>query len=273
MPNVSPQKDRGLGSYLAALNRCALLSAEEERTLVQRYRTCTRCRHEFPRGDIASRCPCGASRDLAARARLVESVLRYGVTVARKYAMMFGRSGRATGLLEVLVSAANLGVLTAVDQFEPAFGTRLITYADLWIREKIRAELDTMGLIRISKARQAQHRSQKEPSAEPLITFEDTRVAEALPGPEKPEEHLLNTYGRDLVQQAISELDMDLRDKYVLLAYVGLKEDPKTLDQIAARVGLSGEGVRKVKRRGLELLRQRLAARDVNGSTDVFTST
>jgi RNA polymerase sigma factor (sigma-70 family) len=186
--------------------------------------------------------------------------------------MFFGRTGRATGLLETLVSAANLGILTAVDRFDPAFGTRLITYADGWIRERIRAELDTMGLVRISKARQTEHRHQQDHSAAPLIIYEDASVAEGLPHHENSEENLVNTYGRDIVLEAIAKLEISLRDKYILLACTGIKDDPKPIAQIASQVGLSGEGVRKIKRRALELLREKLAARDVNGSTDLFTS-
>lgn len=70
----------------------------------------------------------------AARDRLVTSHLREVVFVALKY----HRYGVAIG---DLVSEGNLGLLRAVDKFDPSYGVRFATYATHWIRSFVVAHV------------------------------------------------------------------------------------------------------------------------------------
>ena len=65
--------------------------------------------------------------DARARAELIEANLRYAVAVALQYRRYQIRLGD-------LISEANLGLVTAVSKFDPARGTRFVTYAGYWIR-------------------------------------------------------------------------------------------------------------------------------------------
>ncbi len=65
-----------------------------------------------------------------ARERLVEANMGLVVSIARRY--------RASGVsLDELVAEGNLGLLRAVDGFDPTCGARLSTYAAYWIRQGI----------------------------------------------------------------------------------------------------------------------------------------
>lgn len=68
------------------------------------------------------------------RQRLIGANLRLVAEVARAY------SGRGTGM-EELLRAGNIGLLRAVDDFEPEFGARFSTHAAWWIKQSIRAAL------------------------------------------------------------------------------------------------------------------------------------
>ena len=78
-----------------------------------------------------------------ARERLVRSNLRLVVNIAKKYA------GRGMGLSD-LIEEGNLGLIRAVDYFDPSRGTRFSTYAAWWIKQSIkRALLESVQPVHI----------------------------------------------------------------------------------------------------------------------------
>ena len=72
--------------------------------------------------------------DPLARERLVRSNLRLVVNIAKKYASL------GMGLGD-LIEEGNLGLIKAVDYFDPNRGTRFSTYAAWWIKQSIRRAL------------------------------------------------------------------------------------------------------------------------------------
>ncbi len=110
-----------LETYLREINETSLLSAEDERELA-----------------IAI-----GEGDTRARDRMVRANLRLVVNIARGY------TGKGLGLQD-LIEEGNLGLLRAVEGFDPAVGTRFSTYASYWIKQSIkRALINTAKTIRI----------------------------------------------------------------------------------------------------------------------------
>jgi RNA polymerase sigma-32 factor len=98
-----------LEMYLAEINRYALLTAEEEQRLA----------HEYQR-----------DRDTRAAHALVTANLRFVVKVAYEY--------RSYGFrMADLIQEGNIGLMKAVQKFDPDKGIRLISYAVWWIRAYI----------------------------------------------------------------------------------------------------------------------------------------
>ena len=110
-----------LETYLRAINATPLLTAAEEKDLA--------------RSTLAG--------DPAARDHMVRANLRLVVNVARGYT--------SKGLaLQDLIEEGNLGLLRAVEGFDPNMNTRFSTYASYWIRQSIkRALVNTAKTIRI----------------------------------------------------------------------------------------------------------------------------
>lgn len=81
--------------------------------------------------------------DEAARKRMIESNLRLVVKISRRY------SNRGLALLD-LVEEGNLGLIRAVEKFDPERGFRFSTYATWWIRQTIeRALMNQTRTIRL----------------------------------------------------------------------------------------------------------------------------
>src|SRR5438552_2175792 len=110
-----------LETYQREINETALLSADQEKQLAYRIET----------------------GDTEARDQMVRANLRLVVNIARGY------SGKGLGLQD-LIEEGNLGLLRAVQGFDPTMNTRFSTYASYWIKQSIkRALVNTAKTIRI----------------------------------------------------------------------------------------------------------------------------
>src|ERR687887_1623900 len=110
-----------LETYLREINETPLLNADEEKELA----------HKIEEGDSE------------ARDRMVRANLRLVVNIARGY------TGKGLGLQD-LIEEGNLGLMRAVEAFDPTMNTRFSTYASYWIKQSIkRAIINTAKTIRI----------------------------------------------------------------------------------------------------------------------------
>jgi RNA polymerase primary sigma factor len=110
-----------LETYLREINETALLSAQQEKDLAHRI----------------------ADGDIEARDQMVRANLRLVVNIARAY------TGKGLPLPD-LIEEGNLGLLRAVEGFDPDMNTRFSTYASYWIKQSIkRALVNSAKTIRI----------------------------------------------------------------------------------------------------------------------------
>jgi len=108
--------DSAMKVYLREIGRIPLLTPDQEIELAEKIRA----------GD----------RD--ARTVMINSNLRLVVTIAQDYA------NRGLPLLD-LIAEGNIGLMTAVDRFEPSKGAKLSTYAAWWIRQSIKRALSNQS--------------------------------------------------------------------------------------------------------------------------------
>lgn len=104
--------------YLRDIRRTELFTAEEE------YETAMRAR----------------AGDFTARQSMIEHNLRLVVSIAKGYL------GRGVPLAD-LIEEGNLGLMHAIDKFEPERGFRLSTYATWWIRQSVERAVMNQGRV------------------------------------------------------------------------------------------------------------------------------
>jgi RNA polymerase primary sigma factor len=271
------ENDRVISAYFSDLRGNTFIPQREEQELVKAYRTCSSCRSAYALGSSATRCAkCNASRNFRARDRLISGALRFVVKVAKEYAYRTKGPNFDNEVLTTLISAGNIGLLVAADRFDSSRNTKFLTYAAWWVREKILEELDSQGIIRVPAHKQKALRAQRKHGGgteveQAHITLDDVEAIDASGHCDLTlERDLVNTYGLTMLRQALDELSLRERDKYIVLAYYGAREEPKNLRQISKRVDLSSERVRQIKKDTMAQLKTYLTTNQVSASRDVF---
>jgi RNA polymerase nonessential primary-like sigma factor len=167
--SIPPRREDSVGAqrtldatqlYLSEIGFSPLLTADEEKFFARK----------------------ALKGDASARKRMIESNLRLVVKISRRYL------NRGLSLLD-LIEEGNLGLIRAVEKFDPERGFRFSTYATWWIRQTIeRAIMNQTRTIRLPihvvkelniylrAARELTQKLDHEPSAEEIAALVDRPV-------------------------------------------------------------------------------------------------
>jgi len=266
---IEPQDEEARNSTSAYLNEIgliALLSAADELRL----------------GALAQ------NGDAEARRQLIEANLRLVVSVARGYV------GRGVPLLD-LIAEGNLGLMRAVDKFDPARRLRFSTYAVWWIRQSVQHAVMHHGrtvrvpvhvLRELALVLRARRQLLMQSGRAP--TIDEVALAVGKPGAEVAElfcatEHISSldaprseSDDRALIDQLVVEPlvagapiegqpgpiellieQLPPRQRQILERRYGLKDHGvQSLAEVAAEFGLTRERVRQIQSQALRRLRE-----------------
>ena len=271
-PETRDTSRANLAVYLREIGRIPVLDREDEVALARRVR----------------------AGDADAKARLTEANLRLVVNIARRY--------MNRGLpLQDLIEEGNLGLIRAVEKFDPDRGTRFSTYATWWIRQAVaRALANQARTIRLpvhvemllGRYQREQRRLTQELGRAPTLDemagalgmpVEQVAELEEIRLPPVPLEAAASRTiaDRSVDPAAVGRLfqkgdeftglldDLAENERRVLRLRFGLDGDePQTLEAIGRRLGLTRERIRQIEEAGLRKLRAMLVARGVD-PTDI----
>ena len=218
-----------LAPYLKAVRDYPPLSREEEHTAAVRAR----------KGDVA------------AKQKLVRHNLAFVVAISRK-------QRRGTVRLDDLIQEGNVGLMRAVEKFDPGAGTRFSTYAVWWIRAYVGKYLkEARSTVRPQSGTVAQPDMSLDSSVdEEGETTHLERIEDDGPG---PEDIYLQTEGDRDVREALGKVRKRIGELGWDIVHNRLEQDqPRTLEEIGKRWGVSRERVRQVELKTKQFLERYL---------------
>ena len=179
-----------LRTYVGEAGRTPLLTAEQEQFLSRQFQSESTC---------SAKRRCGGCRGCKARQHLIQANLRLVINVAKKY--------QASGLpLLDLIQEGNLGLMRAVEKFDPNKGFKFSTYATWWIRQAVQRgiaqkkrviRLPIHILERLSKVNRAEYSLVEELGREPTNAEIAARVD--LPGIGESDIEVLKQWSEEAV--------------------------------------------------------------------------
>ncbi len=248
------QKIDALSSYLRGLRDCPPLTREEEIRLAKKLRD---------------------EADQESAHCLVRANLRAVVKIASRY------QRPDVGLLE-LIQEGNLGLLQAVNRFDPDRGVRLVTYASWWIRAYVqrylqgrqhhlaRTEPDYSALSGEERAlMEATHHPQvlvREVSLDQPLANDSRHTLSAVIADESPdqESRYLDQEAEAVRHQWVTDGmgGLDPQERQVIMSRY-LREQPRTLKEIGEELGLSRQRIHQIELKARRKLGEALRDRPV----------
>lgn len=241
-------RENSLRIYLTEIAKTPLLNPEQEIELVEKIK----------RGDKQ------------ARTHMIKANLRLVVKIAQDYS----RYGLP---LQDLISEGNIGLMKAVERFDPEKGGKLSTYASWWIKQSIKRALANQGktirlpvhmIDKITKMRRISNMLAEEYGRDPS----DSELSEILGIPRKKlamlkqaaqhptsldapiQEGETNDYGEIIGDEKAIDPSLALESKNMHTQLDGLLDilDDREQRIIDARFGLDGQKPKTLEEVGLE---------------------
>ena len=232
---AAEDSDTGIKIYLREIGQIPLLTPDQEIELAAKIK----------------------KGDREARALMIRSNLRLVVKIAHDYANL------GLPLLD-LISEGNIGLMKAVERFDPAKGGKLSTYAAWWIKQSIKRALANQSktirlpvhlVDKISKMRRVSLQMSEELGREP--TDEELGDEDA----QTPFELLRDKNLRNEVGGLLDVLDD--REKKIIFQRFGLDGGkPKTLEEVGKKFGVTRERIRQLQNIALSKLRRALGKKE-----------
>ncbi|MBQ0086007.1 MAG: RNA polymerase sigma factor RpoD/SigA [Prevotella sp.] len=271
--SITNRTSEALDKYLVEIGHAPLISIEEEIELAQKIRK-------------------GGIEGERAKNKLVESNLRFVVSVAKQY--------QHQGLsLTDLIDEGNIGLIKAAQKFDETRGFKFISYAVWWIRQSIlqaiaeqsrivRLPLNQVGSLNklnheINKFEQEHQRRPSIQELSEVVKVDEEKVAQSLtadghqvsidapfqegeencmldvmPSPEDTRTDRIVEH-ESMAQELDSVLRKVLKDREVTIIKecFGLDgENEKGLEEIGAEMQLTRERVRQIREKSIQKLRE-----------------
>jgi RNA polymerase primary sigma factor/RNA polymerase sigma factor len=241
LPTRKPRVPSGLPSYLASLYEMPLLTREQEAHLFRKMNylkykaTALRAQLDVnrPKSRLIGRIEKLYDESVTTKNQIIRANLRLVVSIAKRYV------GAAGDFFE-LVSDGNMSLIRAVGKFDFARGYKLSTYASWAIMKNFARTIP--DVIRQRSRFSTSH-------SEMLGAVEDARA-------DQYEQELAQIQRESHVGAILKRLEE--RERRIVTSRFGLTrgQEPQTLKQVGATMGVTKERVRQIQSRAMGKLRK-----------------
>lgn len=196
--------------------------------------------------------------DRAARDKLVRSNLKFVVKVANKY--------KQNGIpLEDLIDEGSIGLMTAIDKFDPSKGYKFITYAVWWIRQSMQRYIAEMGhSVKLPVNNKACLLDNKFNFASLDTNINNEEGDEISLGDlledthyMSPDDNCVNDDLKEAIRESMGVLSE--KEQTVVTMRFGLDgSETRSLQEVGKKLGCTKECIRMIEKRSLRKIREEL---------------
>lgn len=169
-----------------------------------------------------------------------------------KFVVNVAKSFRGKGVsMSDLISEGNLGLLNAIDRYDPTHNVKIFSYGVWWIKQAMQEAIEKRNFIP----------SDELPEDKDTDTFLDDDILnpqdEELPDifiDENDNEMVRTEEQKKVIKDALNKVSR--RDAIMLLEYYGiLTGKPKTLEELGVKYNLTKERVRQINKKTIKKMR------------------
>ena len=186
--------------------------------------------------------------DIKAQNEILTANLRFVFNVASRY------KGNGAAISD-LISEGNLGLIKAIQKFDPDKDVKFISYAVWWVRNSMQ---EFIKKRQITLSIEKEDESLNSPVISPSYNFDDeddfvTKREVVLSNEEDEEKKELHKNQKKIVDKILANLSE--RERFIIEQYYGINGKEKNLEEIGNMLGITKERVRQIKACSLTKLR------------------
>lgn len=216
--------EKSTSAYFNSIKKTKPLTKKEEKILWEKFRL---------------------NNDMSAREKLISANLKFVPTIAKQF--------KGYGLpFADIIEEGNIGLIKAIDRFDPKRDNKVISYAVWWIRKCILEAIEKKSMLEAENIDDIYNHVDDENEEE--SNENNTKVITT-------EKDDFNDNENDFsfnIKQVVEDLfeGVPERERSIISDYYGLYgEAPKTLDEIGLEVNLTKERVRQLNEKALKKMR------------------
>lgn len=192
-------------------------------------------------------------KDMSAREALINANLKFVPSVAKQF--------KGCGLpFADIVEEGNIGLIKAIDRFNPQKDNKVISYAVWWIRKCIMEAIEKKGVLETENIDDFNNSNSEKDDI-----YEDNNNNINLKNElDTSEETPIDT--KHIIEELFDGISE--RERYIVSDYFGLDGGkPKTLDEIGEEFNITKERVRQLNEKALKKMRSNALIKNISVAT------